>query len=325
MTEVVTYEPSQVASTNGLDPTGGRLVAWARGLEAAHRIGAALCSTAFAPAHFKNKPDDAAAAILYGDEIGFSPTQALRSIFIISGTPGMYARQMVALVLFRGHSVWTVEKTDSKVTVAGQRRGSTHVIEETWTLARATKAGYASNKKYQTDPSSMLYARAAADVCRQIAPDALAGLAVSVEELEIAVPEPTTTTRRAAVDAPKTTAKRAAPKVAPEPEFDTPQTGGSAGPAVAGTEDTQDRPSAAEPSENPDGITKAQLTKLHVLLNEGGMPDRISRLAYVSDTLDRPVESSKDLSKAEAHRVIERLQDEAEHPFPTEPPEEDGS
>lgn len=111
------------------DPTGGRLVAWASSLQAAHSIGTALCSTAFVPAHFKGKPEDAAAAILFGDEIGLSPTQALRSVYVISGTPALYARTMVALVLHHGHDVWTVEKTDAKVSVAGKRRGSSHVID----------------------------------------------------------------------------------------------------------------------------------------------------------------------------------------------------
>ena len=109
------------------DPTGGRLVAWAGGLAAAHRIASALCGTAFAPQHFRNKPDEAAAAILYGDEVGFSPTMALQNVHVISGKPGMYARAMVALVQSRGHEVWTEESSSAKVAVCGRRRGSNHV------------------------------------------------------------------------------------------------------------------------------------------------------------------------------------------------------
>ena len=66
MTELATYTP---AATPGplvyaTDPTGGRLIAWADGLAAAHRIGSALCQTAFVPASFRGKPEEAAAAIL---------------------------------------------------------------------------------------------------------------------------------------------------------------------------------------------------------------------------------------------------------------------
>ena len=76
MTEIARFEtPAAPAYTPPayVDPTGGRLIAWADGLAAAHRIGSALCQTAFVPAAFRGKPEDAAAAILYGDEIGLTP------------------------------------------------------------------------------------------------------------------------------------------------------------------------------------------------------------------------------------------------------------
>ena len=62
MTELARYTP---AATPGpvvyaTDPTGGRLIAWADGLAAAHRIGSALCQTAFVPAAFRGKPEESA-------------------------------------------------------------------------------------------------------------------------------------------------------------------------------------------------------------------------------------------------------------------------
>lgn len=278
------------------DPTGGRLVAWASSLQAAHSIGKALCQTAFVPTHFKGKPEDAAAAILFGDEIGLSPTQALRSVYVISNTPALYARTMVALVLSHGHEVWTVDKTDAKVTVAGRRRGSVHQVEETWTTARANKAGYTKNSKYATDPQAMLYARAAADVCRQIAPDSLAGLAYTVEELEAAEPVATTTVRR--TDTSTTTrARRAAPEqaepdLAPEPEPE---------PAPAG------------------GITGPQSKMLHALLGQNELANRDDGLAYISHMVGREVDSTKGLTKAEASRVIDSFSADAVPPSDDEP------
>lgn len=281
------------------DPTGGRLTSWASSLQAAHKIGSALCQTAFAPKHFRGNPDEAAAAILYGDEIGLSPTQALRSIFVIGGQPGMYARQMVAIVLHHGHQVWTVEKTAAKVTVAGQRRNSSHVIEETWTTARAQKAGYTSNPKYKTDPESMLYARAAADVCRQVAPDALAGLAYSVEELEIDQPAATTTVRRST---PKTARRKPVePPQAQEPPLE---------PTPAPEPDVED----AEEVTDPDPITDAQMKRMHAGFNDIGMTERDDRLNYCAGVIGREVSSSKDLTKHEATQVIDSLATDAERP-----------
>lgn len=272
--------PERPAALAPTDPTGGRLIAWAEGLTAAHRIGSALCQTAFVPVAFRGKPEEAAAAILYGDEIGLTPTMALQSVHVISGRPGLYARTMVAIALAHGHEVWTVEKSDAKVTVAGRRKGSTHVHEETWTTGRAQKAGYTSNKKYSSDPQAMLYARAASDVVRQIAPDALAGLDYSVEELEL-IDAPTVTVTRNTAPASKAQRKPATPT--PEPEL-----------------------APAQP-DVPELRSEAQMRHLWALAKDNGL-DEAGFRAYLSEQLGRDVESTKSLTKSEAHRLIEQLQ-----------------
>lgn len=285
MTELTHYQPPTLEHTV-TDPTGGRLVAWAEGLAAAHRIGTALCQTSFVPQQFRGKPEEAAAAILYGDEIGFTPTQALQNIYVISGKPSMYARSMVALLLSHGHEVWTVEKTDAKVTVAGRRKGSTHVIEETWTTARASKAGYTSNKKYQTDPQAMLYARAASDVCRQVAPDSLAGIAYTVEELELDQPVATVRVSRA----------KPQPVPIPEPEFE----------AIEAPQPTPE-PDVEPPVDAEPKMTDRTRGALFALMGELGVTDDNAQRDFLTDTLGRHVESRASLTEAEGVTAGKRL------------------
>jgi hypothetical protein len=300
MSEIAPFAPpTQLAAAEtqqyATDPTGGRLVAWAEGLAAAHRIGSALCRTSFAPKQFQGKPDEAAAAIMFGDEIGLTPTQALRSVHVISGTPGLYARTMVALVQSRGHEVWTEIDTPSKVVVCGRRRGLSNVERSEWTTERARKAGYTTNKKYETDPQAMLYARAASDVCRKVAADALAGLAYTVEEMELAEPAPVTNLRRADTTSEpvKRTARRA-PTPAPEPDLEPPSA--AEPPAI------EDAP---EPSAEP--LTDAQRGKMHALFSEHDMGDRQDRLDYAASIIGHPIGSSNDLTKREASAVIDAL------------------
>lgn len=288
---IQTYEGGTDLDVRPSDPTGGRLVAWAAGLSAAHQIGTALCSTSFVPKEFKGRPEEAAAAILYGDEIGLSPTQSLQGVYVISGKPALYARTMAAVVMAAGHEVWTVSKTDSEVVVAGRRRGSTHVIEEKWTAARAKRAGYLSNKKYETDPAAMLYARALSDVCRQIAPDALAGISYSVEELELAEPAETVTVTREPAK-PRTVQRKAKPAAIEPPE-----------PSL--------EPVDAEPVEV---ATPGQVTHLVMAMSDAGIVDRDEVLAYVSGIVGRPVLTRKELTTAEVSRVVESLV-----PLPEEP------
>ncbi len=265
------------------DPTGGRLVAWAEGLAAAHRIGTALCQTSFVPQHFRCKAEEAAAAILYGDEIGFSPTQSLQNLYVISGKPALHARAMVALVQSRGHDVWTEESSPTKVVVCGRRSGRSHVERSEWTIAKARQAGYTSNKRYEQAPEDMLYARAAATVCRRIAADALTGIAYTVEELEMeAAPATRTVTRGAETQTIQRNKDRV---VAPEPE-----------------------PDFGQPAES---VTDAQLDALHATFSGVGVADRDARLAYCRNLIGRDITSSKDLTKAEASLIIDVLRADA--------------
>lgn len=253
----------------------------------AHQLAQALAGTAFVPQHFRGKADDVAAAIMYGASIGLDPISALRAVYVVSGTPGLYARQMVAIAQAAGHDVWTEASTDDAVTVCGRRKGSEHVERVTWTPQRAQKAGYTTNKKYSTDPQAMLWARAASDVVRRIASDALAGLDTSVEELQVVEavdvtsrPSSSRQALRAAITAP-------APTPAPAP--------------------------VAEPSEAPgpvEGVTAAQLRRIGAAMTASAITDRALALAFVSEVVGRPVESRNDLTKVEAGMVIDVLDDE---------------
>lgn len=177
MSELATIQPSTVGVAS-IEETAQALVS-------AHKIGTALCRTAFVPKHFQGKPEDAAAAILYGSTIDMDPVTALQNIYVIGGKPALYARTMVAIVLAKGHDIWTEEETEGGVTVAGRRKGSEQVERVTWTAEMAQRAGFTTNANYKSNGRAMLYARASGDVARRIAPDALLGMAHNVEELRL--------------------------------------------------------------------------------------------------------------------------------------------
>lgn len=177
----------EVATPTNLPTSTGtiQLAEWAAELGAAHQLGTALCKTAFVPKDFMGKPEAAAAAILAGKSLGLDPMNALSNIFVVHGRPALYARTMTALVMAQGHEVVRTEATPESVTVAGRRKGQERWQEFTWTIGRAKTAGYTSNSKYQSDPIAMLTAKAQAEACRTIAPDVLAGMPYSAEEMEL--------------------------------------------------------------------------------------------------------------------------------------------
>jgi hypothetical protein len=271
------------------DPTGGRLIAWAQAAQAANQLAKALVTTTFVPKEFAGNPGDATAAILMGDELGLSPLAALRSIYTVHGTPAMYARTMVALAQSRGHQVWTEATSDARVIVCGQRRGSNKVERSEWTMDRARKAGYTNNKKYASNPQEMLYSKAAAEVCRKVAADVLAGVPFSVEDLELEQDsQPTTTTvKRETRTVSRKTAETVTP---PEPEL-------------------PDAPPADEPADPPANVTPEPITdpQMKRLQAHYKNTDRDERLAEASSVLDVDVTSFSDLTKDQASRLIDWL------------------
>lgn len=283
---IATYEQPHELAT--IEP-GQNLITWARALGSAHQIATALCTTSFVPRHFAGKPEEAAAALMLGDELGLAPVSALRSIFVIGGTPGMYAKTMVALVQSRGHEVWTEAESATKVTVCGRRAGSDKVERSEWTIERARRAGYTSNKKYEQAPEDMLYARAAATVCRRIAADVLTGIPYAVEELELEDGnKPAKTVRRA----------KAKPTT-PEPELDAP--------AAEAPKATQ--PDRAEPPLDDDLLldTRSDLAKaMYASINEAGITED-ERLPYIASVIGRDITSSKEMTEGDARKVLRAL------------------
>ena len=293
--DVARYQP-----TTDIAPApfsaGGNLIREAAAVMAdAHALAKAICNTQMIPQHFKGKPDECAAAMLYGASLGLDPMQAVKGIYVVHGSTALYARTMASIVLRGQHELWTVESTNEAVTVAGRRRGTDRVEQSTWTYERAQLAGYTGNAKYKTDPQAMLYAKAVSEVCRKIAPDSLAGV-YAVEELQLERVRPGQDDRPArAVTAATFTS------VAPKPE-----------PAPAHAEEP---PAGVDPDTGEvTGPTRAALDAMFTAFTDAGFDTdartaegKKARLGYMSQILNRHVDATKDLTAADVEAVTDAL------------------
>lgn len=317
------------------------LLAHAEMMDTAYRLAKPLVDTAMVPARFRGKAEDATAAILYGAELGLNPIQSLQRIIPIHGMPSLEARTMVALLKSRGYKVRTTAQTDDSVTVQGiDLEGD--VYEATWTLERARKAGYVpekdertgkyktnangkliGNEKYLTDPQAMLKAKAQAEVCRDMAPDVLLGISYTSEELESerfndaapqrAKPKPITV-EEIFGESEKTT-----PAAAPEPLDD--DTAAARVEAVAKAQadlETADEAEPADPEPHPGPDPEPPVAEkyptrwqnqMHALFVDADIDkdNREDRLLVTMAILGRTVESSNDLTPAEAKKLIDTL------------------
>lgn len=263
---------------------------WAAELDAAHRLASMLAAANFLPMTLRKKSNgamkteqeaavDATAVILAGKSVGMDPMQAVQNIFPVHGMPSMYARTMQGLVLAAGHDVEFVESDETHATVRARRKGR-EWREYTWTIDRARKAGYLSNKKYDSDPRAMLTAKALAEACRLTAPDVLLGMAYSAEERELEdLGE--TTPAAPAIEKPKTKVSRKSAPKAPAPELpaavmDAPREDDEA-------EEVEVEAAAAEPM-----ASKDQIDALVAALTAAGFTTAAQRTAAITEALGEP-------------------------------------
>lgn len=310
MTELARREESAPAT---VDSAPSALYLWARDAQDAYVIAQKLAATPFVSDTLRGKAAEITGAILTGHEIGMQPMASVRSIDIIGGVPAMRALALRGLVQSRGHEVWVESSSDTRAVVCGRRAGTEHVQRSTWTMDRARRLGLRVDDQrgpWRRQPEAMLVARATAEVCRLVAADVLLGLPYAAEEVETdsaATDAPVTTRVARRSDASRRTASAPAseettvalPPQPPEPELDEPE--------VVEPESETVEPEPQEPPAPPRPVSKAQLMMLHALLGRAGLDERADRLDYVSTTLGRPVESSSDLTAAEASRVIDAL------------------
>lgn len=214
-----------------------------------------------------------------------------------------------------------------------------------WTIEDAKRARLAGKDNWSNYPRQMLANRATSELCRLVFPDVIAGMGYTDEELEDTDGQPAETAPRratvsrsrarktapAAPDAPApaepSTGSVAARALdgAPPLDDEAPPIGDDAeeGALLAerlNAEDdvvegelVDDLGEATAPGpRNPDHAervggtaTRAQLTKLHASLGDLGYEDRADKLRACSTLVGHPLTSSAELTKDEAHELIE--------------------
>ena len=284
----------------------------------------ALAASDLLPAEYRNKPANVLVAIEYGKALGLEPMSAIQGITVIKGKPTASAALMAGLVRRAGH-ILRVTGNDKRAECTIIRADDPDFEFKTvWTIERAKQAGLTSNQTWSKYPDAMLKARAISECARNACSEILAGVQYTSEELaEDVTNEPVAlTARRQTPVKTKATTSRVPlaerPQIA-EPDFDEPV---KAEPEPEPEADIVDAEIVEEPQlelvePTPDepivgDITAAQLKHLHASLNSMGVKDRTQGLHMLGRIIGREITSTKELSKAEAAKLIDALQDEPE-------------
>lgn len=319
--ELADYGPRPPARAAGID-----LKLWADEFRDVYKVSEALAKTPFVPREMLGKTADVAAAIMKGRELGLDPFDALGSIYIVHGRVGYYAEFMRRRILQAGHKLRVVENTDSRCILEGIRKGDTEATRATFTADQAKRAKI----NLGDYPADKLLARATSRLCRQVFPDVLAGSVIAEDIIDGLIPADGDTPAPTAAPAPVTAIARKRPvKVAQAAATQPPAAETPKAPihddeldelledtaAPAGDPPHADDEPPAQPDDEPqqaevvvEPVTPAQLKKLSILLREAGFDTPESKHGFTSTAINREIGSAKELTKDEAIKVIDILQ-----------------
>jgi len=290
------------------------LARWVGVLGPARQLAEVLAETDFVPKGMRGQPDAVTAAIMYGDELGLGPMQALAGLDVVEGKPRPSAELARALILRAGHTLTVHDATGTRVRVSGLRAGrpeSERVVVE-WTLDMARAAGLVNKANWRSYPRAMLMARATGDLARILFPDVIKGLGflaesqADAETLEgWAGPETPAPVAPPAVPAIQRRSRPRPVESAPVPNPAEPPTGlpDLAPETDPGAEVTPDGPPVS------DAARRALFGAIGRAL--GPKAQRAERLALCGAIVGREVATSNDLDGAEVSRILDWLEDYA--------------
>lgn len=150
-------------------------------IDQAWRMAQALAGSSLLPDALRNRASDVLSMILYGQDLGLSPMQAIQGIYVVKGKPQMSAQTWIALTRRAGHRIAVTEHTTETCTVEITRGDTGESHAETFTIADARTAKLTSNDTWTKYPKRMLLARAVTNACRFICPEIALGFGAEGE------------------------------------------------------------------------------------------------------------------------------------------------
>lgn len=255
----------------------------------------ALATAELLPPAYRNNPGNVLLAVEYGNALNIPPMTAIQGVHVIQGKPTLSADLMAALVRRAGHKL-RVQVDDAPEAVAQLIRADDpdFTYECRWDMERAKRADLLGKGTWKAHPKAMLKARAIAEVVREGASEVLHGVIYTADELGAEVVDGeevtvNTETGEIVANASDTTGDAIAQEHAAQDEY-----------AEDKAEETLNQP-----------ITPGQLKKIGAMMREQEITDRTAALNYVAAVIGRDISSRNDLTKHEAHAVIEALDKDA--------------
>jgi hypothetical protein len=150
-----------------------------------------IAASDLAPKDFKGKPANVLIAMQMGAEVGLAPMQSLQNIAVINGRPCLWGDAALGVVQVHPDYEWHKEGWDGTGEVRSAvfqiKRKGQEAHTARFSVADAKKAGlWGKSGTWQTYPDRMLQMRARGFGLRDKFADALRGLGIAEEVMDIA-------------------------------------------------------------------------------------------------------------------------------------------
>lgn len=155
--------------------------------EQAEKIAEKIAMSALCPDAFRGKPGDVFVAIMFGQEIGLSPMNALQNIYVVKGRPTLFGDALLGLVIthpdYVSHKEWMEGTGDNRKAFCTICRKGQEPVTKSFSVedAKLSQLWGGKSESWQKFPERMLQMRARTFCIRDTFPDAIKGL-TSYEE-----------------------------------------------------------------------------------------------------------------------------------------------
>ena len=155
-----------------------------------------IASSDLAPKDYKGKPGNVLIAMQLGAELGIAPMQAIQNVAVINGRPSVWGDLMLALVQahpdYEAHKEFMEGTGDGRKAIFQIKRRGQEWHQQAFTVQDAKVAGlWGKIGPWKTNPDRMLAMRARGFGLRDKFADALKGLKLAEEAMDMPPDKPT--------------------------------------------------------------------------------------------------------------------------------------
>ena len=183
----------------------------ASNMQQAMQIAEMLAKSTLVPKAYQGAPANVLVAMAYGDSFGMQPLQAMQSVAVVNGMPGLYGDGLLAVCKSSPEWEWMSETIEGETaTCTAKRRGEPEVTA-TFSVADAKRAQlWGKQGPWTQYPQRMLAMRARSFCLRNLYADILRGMRSAEELADVATEQPAVTVEPVAIEqAPEKPASKA--------------------------------------------------------------------------------------------------------------------